>query len=156
MSIESTEEIVVRRTVSVPLDPARAFDLFTTRMTEFWGEGSINSAPMAEVVIEPRVGGRWLERGTDGSEAVWGRVGAWEPPGRLVLVWQIGADWTFTPDLETEVEVAFVEEAPGRTRLELRHRHLERYGEHTESMRALFESPDAWDATLGRYVELAG
>ncbi|PSK98919.1 uncharacterized protein YndB with AHSA1/START domain [Murinocardiopsis flavida] len=156
MSTESAAEIAVRRSVSVPLDPARAFALFTTRISEFWGEHSIGESPMAAVVIEPRAGGRWFERGTDGTETPWGRVAVWEPPGRLVLVWQIGFDWAYDPALETEVEIDFEEQGPGRTRLVLVHRHVERYGEHTASMRALFESPDAWAATLDRYAALAG
>jgi hypothetical protein len=65
--------------VSVPLAQARAFELFTTRMTEFWPkEHSIGESELAEVVLEPRSGGRWFERGVDGSECQWGRVAA--PP----------------------------------------------------------------------------
>jgi hypothetical protein len=36
MSAESTTEVVVHRTVTVPIGPERAFELFTTRMTDFW------------------------------------------------------------------------------------------------------------------------
>ncbi|HZS22135.1 MAG TPA: SRPBCC domain-containing protein [Mycobacterium sp.] len=93
MTAESTKEVEVHRSVSVPLSPERAFDLFTARMTEFWPkEHSIGSSAIAQVVIEPRVGGRWYERGVDGTECDWGRVGQWQPPNKVVLLWQIGGD----------------------------------------------------------------
>lgn len=156
MSTDSSTEIVVHRSVRVPLAPDRAFVLFTERMTEFWPpEHSIGTSAIAQVVVEPRTGGRWFERGVDGNECDWGRVGRWEPPGELALVWQIGANWTFDPDLETEVEVSFVPEAAGRTRVDLRHRHLERYGDQADAIRGIFGSPGGWNGILARFVDLA-
>ena len=128
--------------MTVPLPRERAFEMFTGRMGAFWpSHHSIGSADMADVVVEPLAGGRWYERGVDGSECVWGRVAAWEPPGRVVLVWQIVADGKVDPDLETDVEVTFTDAGPGRTSVDLTPRHLERYGEHAEAMRAVFDSP---------------
>jgi uncharacterized protein YndB with AHSA1/START domain len=70
-------------------------------------------------------------------------------------VWQIAADWEFDPELETEVEITLVEESPGQTRLDLRHRHLERYGDQAEMMRSVFDSPGGWTGTLTRFADLA-
>ena len=157
MSSEPTTEVVVRRSVSVPIDPAKAFELFTERMTEFWpSEHSIGTTDLAEVVIEPREGGRWFERGVDGSECPWGRVAQWTTPGRLVLMWQITAAWQYDPSFLTEVEVDFIDEGAGRTRVELAHRHLERYGEHADMMRQAFDSPGGWTGTLNGFAALAG
>jgi len=59
MDAESGSAVEVFRSVSVPLSRARAFELFTTRMTEFWPkEHSIGNSELAEVVVEPRNGGR--------------------------------------------------------------------------------------------------
>jgi len=78
-------------------------------------------------VIDPRVGGaRWFERGVDGSECDWGRVVAWEPGRRLVLTWELDANWQHDPKLHTEVEVQFVPDGPG-TRVDLEHRGLAAY-----------------------------
>lgn len=67
-------------------------------MIDFWPpEHSIGSSAIAQVVVEPRTGGRWFERGMDGNECDWGRVDRWEPRGELVLLWQIGVNWTFDP-----------------------------------------------------------
>ncbi len=155
MDTESAAVVEVVRSVSVPLSQARAFELFTANMTEFWPkEHSIGSSEIAEVVVEPRCGGRWFERGVDGSECQWGRVAAWEPPRKVVLLWQIGADWRFDPDFETEVEVRFTQEGPDRTRLDLRHGNLQRYGDNTEQMRAIFDDPSGWTGTLTRFADL--
>jgi uncharacterized protein YndB with AHSA1/START domain len=157
MDTESDSAVEVFRSVSVPLSQARAFDLFTARMTEFWPKGhSIGDSELAEVVLEPRNGGRWFERGVDGSECQWGRVAAWEPPRKVVLLWQIGADWQFDPEFETEVEVTFSEEGSDRCRLDLRHRNLQRYGDKADQMRATFEDPAGWTGILAGFVDLAG
>ena len=153
MATPPDQEIAVHRSVSVPLPRERAFELFTTQMGAFWPAGhSIGSAPIADVLVEPRVGGRWYERGT---ECDWGRVAAWEPPARVVLLWQIGVDWTMHPDFETDVEVQFTEDGPGRTCIDLTHRHLERYGDQAEAMRRIFDSPEGWAGILTRLSELA-
>jgi hypothetical protein len=34
---------------------------------------------------------------------------AWEPPGRLLLGWQLGAEWKYDPDFLTELELTFAE-----------------------------------------------
>jgi uncharacterized protein YndB with AHSA1/START domain len=156
MTSESPTVVEVIRSVGVPLSQARTFELFTARMTEFWPkEHSIGSAAIAAVVVEPRAGGRWFERGVDGSECPWGRVGEWDPPRKVVLIWQIGADWQFDPDVETEVEVSFTREGLDRTRVDLCHRNLQRYGDAAEQMRAIFDDPSGWSGTLARFGALA-
>jgi uncharacterized protein YndB with AHSA1/START domain len=150
-------EIVVDGSVWVPNEPAAAFALFTERMSDWWPiEHSIGSAPRVAVVLEPHEGGRWYERGADGSECQWGQVARWAPPGLLVLLWQIGASWKFDPEMRTEVEISFTEDPSGGTTVALRHRHLERYGEQAEVMRAAFDSRDGWPGMLARFADLAG
>ena len=145
----------VRKSVRVNAAPARAFEIFTTGMKRWWlPSHSINKSPIADIVVEPLVGGRWFERGQDGSECQWGKVLAWEPPRRVVLSWQISAQWQFDPNLVTEVEVRFVPE-DGGTRVELEHR-LEGYGDAAEQMRQVFEGPNAWGGLLEKFAEAAG
>ncbi|MBV9321180.1 MAG: SRPBCC family protein [Mycobacterium sp.] len=155
MSTESDAGLEVVRSVSVPLSQVHTFELFTTRMTDFWPKQySIGNSEIAEVVVEPCSGGRWFERGVDGSECLWGRVASWDPPREVVLLWQIGADWRFDPAFRTEVEVSFTPEESGRTRLDLRHRNLQRYGDNAEQMRAIFDNPSGWTGVLARFVDL--
>jgi uncharacterized protein YndB with AHSA1/START domain len=144
----------IRREVVVEVGCAKAFEIFTADMTSWWPpHHHIGSAPIEEIVIEPREGGRWYSRHQDGTETSTGIVTTWNPPGRLVVTWQIGADWAYHDDLVTSVEVRFESVAPDRTRVVLEHRGLEAYGADAASMRAMFESPDAWSGTLTAYAE---
>jgi uncharacterized protein YndB with AHSA1/START domain len=149
--------VAVRRSVVVEAPQERAFSVFTAGMTSWWPIEShtIGSKPMAEAVIEPRAGGRWFERAADGTECDWGRVLAWEPPARVVLEWQISADWQADPDIHTEVEVRFTAEGGRRTRVDLEHRGLESFGERMEQMRAVFGSDGGWNGLLGRFADAA-
>ena len=132
----------VRKSVRVNAPPERAFTVFTAGMARWWLKShSINptKSPFRDIVMEPRPGGRWFERGEDGSECDWGRVLAWEPPGRVLLTWQIDASWQFDAGLVTELEIRFTAEAGGTT-VTLEHRHLERMGETAETIRQQLDS----------------
>jgi uncharacterized protein YndB with AHSA1/START domain len=120
----------IRKTIEVKAPKDRAFRTFADRMGEWWHkEHSIaRETAQADVVIEPRVGGRWYEKGEDGSEHEWGRVIAYDPPHRLVLAWQPTREFKFDPDFETIVEVRF-EESGETTIVQFEHRDLERMGE---------------------------
>jgi uncharacterized protein YndB with AHSA1/START domain len=147
----------VKRDVVVPVPSNEAFEIFTSRMTDWWPkEHHIGSAPIEQIVIEPHEGGRWYTRHQDGSETSTGHVLAWEPPDRLVITWQISAEWRYDPKLITTIEINFVAEAPDRTRVRLEHRDLERYGPEAERMRAMFEDLGAWTSTLSAYAAACG
>ena len=80
---------------------------------------------------------------------------AWEPPARLVLSWDISADWQYDPELGTEIEINFVAEGAQRTRVELEHRRLDRYGARHEEMRAIFDKGGDWGRVLAMFAEVA-
>jgi uncharacterized protein YciI len=107
------------------------------------------------MIVEPRAGGRWYSICKDGSEVDVGKVVAWEPPQRLVLTWQITARWQYDPAFSTEVEVGFFAEGPRRTRVELEHRQLERFGGDAEAMQKTFDSDEAWVASLQAFAGAA-
>jgi uncharacterized protein YndB with AHSA1/START domain len=108
---------------------------------------------MVAAVIEPHEGGRWFERGADGSECQWGRVLVWQPPTRLVLAWQIDAQWQFDPELVTELDIRFVPDGDGMTRVELEHRHIERFGDKAAALRESLDSPDGWSGLLAAFAD---
>ena len=105
------------------------------------------------MVIEPKVGGRWYSISTDGTECGNGKVLDWDPPRRVVLAWQITADWKYDPELITEVEVTFTSEGPKKTRVDLEHRNMHRFGVAAEATRAMFDSPGAWEKTLAEFAK---
>jgi uncharacterized protein YndB with AHSA1/START domain len=83
-------------TIGVPVE--QAFRVFTGSFDTWWPrQFHIGQAEVAEVVLEPHEGGRWYERGVDGTECDWGRVLVWEPPYRLVFTWQISGSFQFDP-----------------------------------------------------------
>ena len=121
----------VCKTVVVQATPQRAFEVFTARINRWWPKShGIGTAPVRESIIEPFVGGRWYAKCEDGTDVVVGHVRVWQPAERFVCTWEISADWK--PDarvaLASEVEVRFVAEDRGRTRVELEHRNFERMG----------------------------
>ena len=140
----------VRHTITVDVDREHAFNVYTQGIDGWWNrDHTIGAVEMAEAVMEPREGGRWFERGVDGSECDWGHVIAFEPPSRLVLAWQINENWQFDPDLVTEVEINFIAEGPERTRVEVEHRNLDRLGAAAEQLRGGYPS------LLERYAQAA-
>jgi uncharacterized protein YndB with AHSA1/START domain len=100
----------LRYTFRVACSPAEAFRLWTAAASVWWpmATHSVGGQRDAELVLEPRVGGRIFERLTDGREFDWGSVVAFEPPRRLVCDWLVA-------DLATQLEVRFLEEQDGGT-----------------------------------------
>ena len=155
--IEQSEatNVRVRKSITVRASQERAFTVFTKEFGTWWPAGHhIGAADLADAIIEPREGGRYYERGVDGSECDWGQVLAYEPPDRLVLSWHLQGDWRYDPDpaKASEIEVRFIAEAPDRTRVELDHRHIERHHLADRVVTGI-ESPDGWSGILALYAD---
>ncbi len=142
----------VRKTIAVNASPSRAFEVFASRMIRWWRpEHHIGLSPMKELVLEPRVGGRWYEVDEDGGVCEWGKVVAFEPPSRLVLAWQLNQDWKYDANFFTELEVRFIADG-AMTRVELEHRNLERFGDKAEEVHAALDSKDGWTGALAAFA----
>jgi uncharacterized protein YndB with AHSA1/START domain len=155
MAPQTVSSASVKRTlhVAVPID--RAFYVLTEKMAAWWpATHHLAKTPFTEIVMEKKVGGRWFERAADGEECEWGTVLSWEPPKRVVLAWQLQADWKFSPDLNRASEVCFEfeSEGPEATRVEFVHRHLDRHGEGWQKMRDGVN--EGWGTVLAPYLEL--
>ena len=143
----------IKKSITVEATQERAFNVFTSGIDRWWPrDHHIGASPLERVVIEPKVGGRWYALHKDGSESDTGRVLEWQPHSRVVLSWQITQEWKFDPSFVTEVEINFVVEGPRKTRVELEHKHIERFGMNAEQMRKTFED-GGWDRTLGEFTK---
>jgi uncharacterized protein YndB with AHSA1/START domain len=134
----------VRKTVTVKQPVERAFALFTARIADWWPNTGA-AAVEGTVVLEPRQQGKVYRRGHDGSIEFWGDVQVWEPPHRLVLLWQPEAGMA----APTEVEVLFTPETDG-TRVQLEHRGWDRLGGQANAARTEYDA--RWDDVLRQYA----
>ncbi|GIJ76507.1 Uncharacterized conserved protein YndB, AHSA1/START domain [Micromonospora phaseoli] len=150
-------DAVVRRHVVVNAPLERAFTAFTERFGDFKPpEHNLLGSPIAETVLEPKMGGHIYDRGVDGTECCWARVLAYDPPDRIIFSWDISPQWRIEtePGNTSEVEIRFVAETPQRTRVELEHRHLDRHGPGWESVRDGVAHDEGWPLYLNRYAAL--
>lgn len=147
----------VRKVMNVQAPLSVAWRVFTERMGTWWplAHYKIGGANAVDAIIEPHVGGRWYERGEDGSTCDWGSVLLWEPPSRLILSWDIDANWRYDPELKTEIEVRFTPDGENGTRVELEHRRLDRYGARREEMRRIFDTEGDWGRLLAMFAQAA-
>lgn len=148
---------VVKKQITVPAPVERAFRVFTERLGAYKPpEHNLLSAPIAETVFEPKVGGSIYDRATDGTICRWARVLAYEPPHRVVFSWDISPRWQIerNPDNTSEVEVRFIAESPDRTRVELEHRHLDRHGPEWPAVSDGVAGDQGWPLYLERYAAL--
>ena len=82
----------VRKTVSVKAPIEHAFEVFTSGLTRWWPhDHGVGKKPIQKVLMEPRLGGRWLEISQDGTETSVATIIVWEPPLRFVMLWQVNA-----------------------------------------------------------------
>jgi uncharacterized protein YndB with AHSA1/START domain len=147
-------ETAVRREITVAVPVEKAFEVFTGQFDRIKPRHhNLLGVPIAETVLEPRVGGHIYDRGEDGSECRWSRVLAFEPPHRLVFSWDISLEWKVETDPErcSEVEVQFLAEGDG-TRVVLEHRHLDRHGEGWSTMGQAVSGEGGWPLYLQTFA----
>jgi Activator of Hsp90 ATPase homolog 1-like protein len=106
----------IRQATTVRSDLAHTFDVFVRTIGDWWPTVPFsNGAERVDtVVLEPRIGGRFYERWTDGTECEWGEVLEWDPPHGFATSWLAKG----TP---TRVHLTFRELGPSLTRVDLVH-----------------------------------
>src|ERR1700704_3008930 len=145
----------VRKTVRVKAPIAHAFDVFTSGLSRWWPhDHGVGKKPVQKVLMEPRLGGRWLEISEDGTETSGATITLGEPPHRLVMVWQVNAQWKPDPAMKSEVDVRFTADGSDATLVELLHHKFETMGADTgASMRN--DVDRGWPGLIERYAQEA-
>jgi hypothetical protein len=140
----------IRKTRRVPLAPEAAFDLFTSRMMEWWpvGQHSIAGEDVVELRFERRTGGRLIEVDRNGNEVAWADILVWEPPHRVRVAWHPDRE----PVADSILEVRFIADGSGSI-LELAHSGWEAFGPKGSDLRTHYEP--GWENVLAAYEEVA-
>lgn len=127
----------IRQQMLVHASQVRTFDVFATRIHDWWPVGSISAGRdrIRAVVTEPRLGGRVYERWDDDTEIDWATVTVWKPHDALTL------RWLMTP-APTEVQLTFGVVAPRLTSVMLVHSGWENLTE--EQVRADCAQPGGY------------
>ncbi|HEX2505478.1 MAG TPA: SRPBCC domain-containing protein [Gaiellaceae bacterium] len=148
----SSTQMRVKRSILVEAPPAVAFRVFTEGVGGWWPAKthSVGEELVEEVVLEPRVGGRFFERHADGAEHEWGRVTEFEPPRRFACSWYASRG----PETAQLLEVTF-EPEDGATRVTVEQTGWETLGDRAEEVRGRYDSQGGWDLVLGRYAQAA-
>jgi uncharacterized protein YndB with AHSA1/START domain len=144
----------VRKSIRVPASVDEAFTVFTQRPIEWLpAEHTFIENPQS-ITMEPRTGGRFYERGADGTEATRGTIVEWAPPNRLVVTWRIGPGWrpVFDDEKASRIEVEFTAAGPDATDVVLTYTQLRRHGEMAGVIRSAIAAPGPGE-TLERYAE---
>jgi uncharacterized protein YndB with AHSA1/START domain len=143
----------VRRSITVPAPAGEAFRIYTECAAEWLPAGHTFIENPRVIAMEPWVGGRFYERGADGTEISRGTILRWEPPRRVVLTWRIGPNWhpVFDDEGASRIEAEFVPAGPETTELVLTYTELHRHGEFGEQLRSAIES-SASGGTLEQYA----
>lgn len=142
---QGTEPLRLSFEVACPVE--HAFEVWTSKISLWWpADHTVSAQPDADVVLEPRVGGRIFERTAAGVEYDWGEVVGWEPPRRLTYLWHLKRDRSDA----TEVEITFVGSAEATTRVEIVHRGWERLGAQAPRWREANRA--GWSGLLPHFV----
>ena len=142
----------VRKTIRVNAPVAHAFEVFTSGLTRWWPHNhGVGKKPIQKVMMEPKLGGRWLEIAEDGTQTVVATITHWKPPHRVVMVWQVNAQWKPDAAMKSEVDVLFSSDGEDATRVDLLHHKFETMGaEEGASMRK--DVDGGWPGLLERFV----
>ena len=149
--MDTQTDLVVRKSVTVPLSREAAFRLFTEELGSWWpvDTHSIAESGRVEARMDGRVGGQIFEQTPTGSEP-WGTITAWDPPASFTTTWHPGYDSA----LATQLTVRFTVHGPITTRVELEHRGWEVHGATAAERVTGYDS--GWDTVLGQFAKRAG
>jgi uncharacterized protein YndB with AHSA1/START domain len=172
----------VTKSVIVPVTVDEAFRLFTEQPAQWLPAAHTFLRDPVLIAMEPWTGGRFYERGGDGTEITRGTILDWAPPTRLVVTWRIGANWqpVFDDEQASRIRAEFRPAdtagsgtagsgtagsgtagsdtagsgTAGSTEVALTYTELDRHGAFATQLRAAIEAGDPGES-LQNYADLA-
>jgi len=138
--------------IEVPCGVSRAFDVFVGGMGSWWplhkrAMSLRTGTPARSLEVEPRVGGKIVEIGGDGTEHHWGSFRSIEPPHYAAFDFHMG----MPASQASLVEVRFVSLATDRTEVTLTQSNWEVFGDLAEMLRGSYGS--SWGMILEGYAK---
>jgi uncharacterized protein YndB with AHSA1/START domain len=133
------------KTVDVPCGQAEAFRIFVHEMGSWWPLAKRSMSlkavgkPPKSLEVDPKLGGRIVEIGPDGTEHHWGTITKLDPDESVTMDFHMG----MPPDKASVVEVVFVPLATDRTRVTLTQSNWEAFGDMAEMLRGGYAP--GWD-----------
>ena len=143
------------KTIEVPCPQAEAFRIFVNEMGSWWPlhkrSMSLKAVgkPAKSLQVDPRLGGKIVELGPDGSEYHWGTIKAIDPYNSVAMDFHMG----MPPEQASLVEVVFVSLANDRTRVTLTQSNWEGFGDMAEMLRMHYGS--GWDIIFAQSYQSA-
>ena len=141
MATEPTD-MTIRKSIRVERPPEVSFKVFCEEIGVWWPGGF--SGKESRLSMETQVGGRFIEHRADGTEFEIGRLTAYQPPNVVAFTWR-APSW----DVTTRVEIRFVAEGAGATRIELEHSGWEQ-GLKPREFHKNYSS--GWETILNHYL----
>ncbi len=142
--------MTIRKSMRVGHPPQTAFRVFCEEIGQWWPlrQGfSFGGERAKEIFIEGRVGGRFYERFSDGTEFEVGCVTEYQPPTVVAFTWH-SPEW----EGSTSVEVRFLADGAG-TRVELEHSG---WDQGPKMLGASKQYSNGWDFILRQFQSRAG
>jgi len=118
----------IEQEVTIAASPVRVFDALTTDVAAWWGMPHMYAEDARDIVLEPRVGGRFYEDWGNGEGALYATVAIARRPERLRLVGSMGMRGA----VAGVIEITLAPQGPGTT-LRLSHRAVGEVTEETET-----------------------
>ena len=136
----------LRMSFDVACSADHAFRVWTVGIAAWWPSDHTVTGRPAAVVLQAGVGGRIYEQTADGAEHEWGEVTVWQPPARLGYRWYLGRSRADA----TEVEIRFLAQGAGATRVEIEHRGWDRLGPAAGPWRE--RNQGGWESLLPHFI----
>lgn len=139
----------IKKSVTVPLSPDAAFDLFTNGIDKWWPHADRTvSGKRRKVTFPKSKGGEISEETEEGRTILWGHVIAYDPGRYLAFTWFRGK----SRDDATVVTVTFTETENG-TQCDLTHGTHDILGECADAVSSSYLR--GWEIVLGSYCAAA-